>query len=46
MAAKVSHLGLLLQGQVELDIGVVDMVARIEAENFGSCSNYRECEVA
>lgn len=43
-AAKVSHLGLLPQGQPERDLRVVEMVARMEAEGFGSCSNYRECE--
>jgi succinate dehydrogenase / fumarate reductase iron-sulfur subunit len=43
-AAKVAHLGLLPQGQPERDQRVVAMVEQMEAEGFGSCSNYRECE--
>jgi succinate dehydrogenase / fumarate reductase iron-sulfur subunit len=43
-AAKVSHLGLLPQGQVERYTRVVRMVARHDAEGFGSCSNEGECE--
>ena len=43
-AAKVAHLGLLPQGQPERDQRVVAMVEQMEAEGFGSCSNYRECQ--
>jgi len=43
-SAKVSHLALLPQGQVERDSRVVDMVERHDAEGFGSCSNEGECE--
>lgn len=43
-AAKVSHLGLLPQGQPERHDRVVSMVVQMEAETFGSCSNHRECE--
>lgn len=43
-AAKVSHLGLLPQGQPQRDQRVVDMVAQMEAEAFGSCTNHKECE--
>jgi succinate dehydrogenase / fumarate reductase, iron-sulfur subunit len=43
-AAKIAHLGLLPQGQPERDLRVVGMVEQMEAEGFGSCSNYRECE--
>ena len=43
-AAKVSHLALLPQGQVERYTRVVRMVARHDAEGFGSCSNEGECE--
>ncbi len=42
-AAKVSHLGLLTQGQPERDRRVLAMVAAME-EEFGSCTNFRECE--
>jgi succinate dehydrogenase / fumarate reductase iron-sulfur subunit len=43
-SAKVSHLGLLPQGQVERGRRVIAMVARHDAEGFGSCSNEGECE--
>lgn len=42
-AAKVSHLGLLPQGQPERSRRVLDMVEVME-EHFGSCTNYAECE--
>src|SRR5215213_1010670 len=43
-SAKVSHLALLPQGQVERYRRVVRMVERHDAEGFGSCSNEGECE--
>jgi len=43
-AAKISHLGLLPQGQPERWQRAVNMVEQMEDEGFGSCSNYRECE--
>jgi succinate dehydrogenase / fumarate reductase iron-sulfur subunit len=43
-SAKVSHLALLPQGQVERYARVVGMVTRHDAEGFGSCSNEGECE--
>ncbi len=43
-AAKVSHLALLPQGQPERMIRARNMVARMDAEGFGGCSNHRECE--
>jgi len=43
-SAKISHLALLPQGQVECTARVVDMVERHDAEGFGSCSNEGECE--
>ncbi len=42
-SAKISHLGLLPQGQPERDRRVKRMVETME-DYFGSCSNYRECE--
>ena len=45
-SAKVSHLGLLPQGQPERFERVQNMVHQMEAEGFGSCSNYAECEAA
>ncbi len=43
-AAKVSHLGLLPQGQTERGSRVTSMVEQMESEGFGSCRNYAECE--
>jgi succinate dehydrogenase / fumarate reductase, iron-sulfur subunit len=43
-SAKVSHLALLPQGQVERSTRVVAMVDRHDMEGFGSCSNEGECE--
>ncbi len=43
-AAKISHLALLPQGQVERATRVVSMVSRHDGEGFGSCSNEGECE--
>ena len=44
MSAKISQLALLPQGKVERHRRVLDMVARADAEGFGSCSNEGECE--
>jgi succinate dehydrogenase / fumarate reductase iron-sulfur subunit len=43
-SAKISHLALLPQGQVERYRRVVAMVERHDTEGFGSCSNEGECE--
>jgi succinate dehydrogenase / fumarate reductase iron-sulfur subunit len=45
-AAKVSHLGLLPQGQPERHTRVRGMVAQMDAEGFGACTNHFECEAA
>jgi succinate dehydrogenase / fumarate reductase iron-sulfur subunit len=42
-AAKVSHLGLMPQGQPERDARVLRMVAQQDAEDFGGCTNIGEC---
>ena len=42
-AAKVTHLGLLPQGQPERDSRVLKMVAQQDAEDFGGCTNIGEC---
>ncbi len=44
VSAKISHLGLLPQGDVERERRVVAMVNQADAEGFGSCSNEGECE--
>ncbi len=45
VAAKISHLGLLPQGQPERNSRIQTMLAQMEEEGFGFCSNHRECEV-
>jgi len=42
--AKISHLGLLPQGQPEREQRVLSMVATVKEEMFGSCTNIGECE--
>src|SRR5579883_2822116 len=44
VAAKVSHLGRLPQGQPERRERVLKMVAQMESEGFGGCTNTGECE--
>jgi succinate dehydrogenase / fumarate reductase, iron-sulfur subunit len=45
-AAKVTHLGLLPQGQPERPRRVLRMVAQMDAEGFGHCTFYGECQEA
>ena len=45
-AAKVTHLGLLPQGQPERSRRVLRMVAQMDAEGFGHCTFYGECQEA
>lgn len=42
-AAKVTHLGMLPQGQPERDARVVSMLNQHDAEGFGGCQNIGEC---
>lgn len=42
--AKISHLGILPQGQPERDERALNMVAQVKTEMFGSCTNIGECE--
>ena len=46
VSAKVSHLGLLPQGQPERAARVRNMVSQMDKEGFGSCTNQYECEAA
>ncbi len=46
VAAKVTHLGLLPQGQAERASRVKKMVAQMDAEGFGHCTNHYECMAA
>ena len=45
-AAKISHLSLLPQGQAERQDRARKMVAQMDAEGFGGCTNHGECEAA
>lgn len=45
-AAKVSHLGLLAQGQPERYQRVINMVKEMDAQMFGGCTNHGECQEA
>jgi succinate dehydrogenase / fumarate reductase iron-sulfur subunit len=45
-SAKVAHLALLPQGQPERMDRVRKMVAAMDAEEFGACTNHGECEAA
>ncbi len=44
VSAKVSHLALLPQGQVEHENRVQSMVTQMDKEGFGACSNTYACE--
>ncbi len=44
VAAKVSHLANLPQGKVEAQDRVRRLVAQMDAEGFGNCSNQSECQ--
>jgi len=45
-SAKIAHLALLPQGQPERMDRVLKMVAAMDAEDFGGCTNHGECEAA
>jgi len=45
-AAKIGHMTLLPQGSPQRTQRVTDMVNQMDAEGFGSCRNYEECEAA
>ena len=44
LSAKVSHLALLPQGGPERKTRVVDMIAQMDKEGFGSCTSTGACE--
>ena len=46
VGAKVSHLRLMPQGDVERQKRVLAMVETMDDEGFGTCSNVYECEAA
>lgn len=46
VSAKVSQLAVLPQGHPERNARVLNMVAQMDKEGFGSCTNTNECEAA
>jgi len=46
VAAKLSHLNNLPQGEPERDMRTIAMVESMDDEGFGSCTNFFECEAA
>ena len=44
VSAKVSQLAYLPQGKVEKEQRVRNMIAQMDKEGFGNCTNYYECE--
>ncbi|HZG26548.1 MAG TPA: 4Fe-4S dicluster domain-containing protein, partial [Chitinophagaceae bacterium] len=44
MSSKVTHLALLPQGRPERKTRVLNMVAQMDKEGFGACSNTGACE--
>ncbi len=44
VSAKVSHLGLLPQGQAERESRAIHMVRKMDELGFGNCRNHYECE--
>lgn len=46
VSAKVSQMALLPQGKAERGQRVLDMVAKMDEEGFGHCTNTNECEAA
>ncbi|MET0635000.1 MAG: succinate dehydrogenase/fumarate reductase iron-sulfur subunit [Chitinophagaceae bacterium] len=44
LSAKVTHLGLLPQGKPEKDNRAINMVAQMDKEGFGACTNTGACE--
>ena len=44
VSAKISQFAYLPQGQVEAKRRALSMIAQMDRENFGSCSNHGECE--
>lgn len=43
-SAKISQLNRLPQGQPERDRRTLKMVAQMDKEGFGNCTNYGECQ--
>ena len=46
VSAKISHLSLLPQGKVEETRRALNMIAQMDTEGFGNCTNIGSCEAA
>jgi len=46
VGAKITHLALLPQGQPERDLRALQMVAQMDKEGFGACTNVGACSAA
>lgn len=46
VGAKISHLALLPQGEPEREQRALDMVAQMDEEGFGACTNTLDCQAA
>lgn len=46
VSAKIAHLGLLPQGQAERNERALNMVAQMDAEGFGACTNTGACSAS
>ncbi|MCZ7591693.1 MAG: succinate dehydrogenase/fumarate reductase iron-sulfur subunit [Kiritimatiellae bacterium] len=46
VGAKITQFSLLPQGQAERDRRALRMIAQMDKEGFGNCSNHAECEAA
>lgn len=46
VSSKITHLGLLPQGQPERANRALSMVDQMDSEGFGNCSNHLECSAA
>lgn len=46
VAAKITHMAELPQGQPEAKLRAKNMIAQMDAEGFGGCTNTYECEAA
>lgn len=46
VSAKVSHMANLPQGRAERSKRVLNMIAKMDEEGFGACTNTAECEAA
>jgi succinate dehydrogenase / fumarate reductase iron-sulfur subunit len=46
VSAKIAHLSYLPQGQSEREVRAIKMVAQMDKEGFGSCTNTGACEAA